>query len=149
MVPDEPRQILMCVSPGDDYEAALDYVVAEAARRRCGIHLALVVRPLVVGTPDVPSLSLLDAQWRKHGTDFLAECQRRVSKAVGPDIRVSTEIMYGLVVPALVDVSQERCARRDAAPADQPCSPRAHALGHERRCRTCACARRGRARCLA
>lgn len=106
MLPIEPRKILLCVSPGEDFEAALDYTVAEAARRGCGIHLALAVRPIWVGPPDVADLRLVDGEWRKYGTDFLIECERRVTRAVGPDVTVSTEITHGSVVPALVEVSQ-------------------------------------------
>ncbi len=106
MLPIEPRKILLCVSPGEDFEAALDYAVTESARRGCGIHLALAVRPVWVGPPDVADLRLVDGEWRKYGTDFLIECERRVTRAVGPDVTVSTEITHGSVVPALVDVSQ-------------------------------------------
>ena len=113
-------QILMCVSPGEDFEAALDYVVEEAARRGCGVHLALAVRPIWVGPPDVADLRLVDGEWRKYGTDFLVDCERRVSKAVGPDTPVSTEITHGSVVPTLVEVSQNAGDRRHAAPPHGP-----------------------------
>src|SRR4051794_31848761 len=106
MLPIEPSKILMCVSPGEDFEAALDFVVAEAGRRGCGIHLVLAVRPVGVGPPDVADVRLVDGEWRKYGTDFLIDCERAVSTAVGPETVVSTEITHGAVVPALVDVSQ-------------------------------------------
>jgi len=106
MLPIEPRKILLCVSPGEDFEAALDYAVAEAARRDCGIHLALAVRPVWVGPPEVTDLRLVDGEWRKYGTDFLIDCERKVLQAAGRDVTVSTEITHGSVVPALVEVSQ-------------------------------------------
>ena len=102
----EPAKVLMCVSPGEDFAAALDFTVAEATRRGCGVHLALAVRPVWVGPPDVADLRLVEGEWRKYGTDFLVECERRVSKEVGPDTSVSTEITHGSIVPALVEVSQ-------------------------------------------
>jgi len=106
MLPIEPRKILLCVSPGEDFEAALDLAVAEAQRHDCGIHLALVVRPVWVGPPDVTDLRLVDGEWRKYGTDFLISCEQRVQRAVGRDVVVSTEIIHGSVVPSLVEVSQ-------------------------------------------
>ena len=107
MLPIEPKKVLMCVSPGEDFEAALDFTVAEATRRGCGIHLALAVHPVWVGPRDGGTdFSLVDGEWRKYGTEFLIDCERRISKAVGSDTTVSTEITHGSVVPALVDVSQ-------------------------------------------
>ena len=35
----EPK-VIVCVSPGEDFEAALEFAVAEATRRGCGVHLA-------------------------------------------------------------------------------------------------------------
>jgi nucleotide-binding universal stress UspA family protein len=102
----EPAKVLMCVSPGENFEGALDYTVAEAERRGCGIHLALAVRPVWVGPPEVTDLRLVDGEWRKYGTDFLVEVERRVSRAIGPTVPVSSEITHGSVVPALVEVSQ-------------------------------------------
>ena len=106
MLPIEPQKILMCVSPGEDFQAALDFVVAEAKRRGCGVHLALAVRPVWVGPPEVADLRLVEGQWRKYGTDFLVDCERRISKEVGPDTSVSTEITHGSVVPTLIEVSE-------------------------------------------
>ena len=71
----------------------------------CGVHLALAVRPVWVGPPDVADLRLVEGEWRKFGTDFLVDCERRVSKEIGVDTTVSTEITHGSVVPALVEVS--------------------------------------------
>jgi nucleotide-binding universal stress UspA family protein len=101
----EPRKILVCVSPGEDCDASLDFAVAEARRRGCGIHLALVVRPLV-GPRDVVDLRLIDGEWRKYGTDFLIACEKRVNRLANGQVPVSTEITHGAVVPALVQVSQ-------------------------------------------
>jgi nucleotide-binding universal stress UspA family protein len=102
----EPRKVLMCVSPGEDFEAALDLTVAEATRRGCGIHVALAVRPVLLGPTGVADLSLVEGEWRRYGTDFLVDCERRVSKEIGVDTPVSSEIIHGSVVPALVEVSQ-------------------------------------------
>jgi len=105
MLPIEPKKVLMCVSPGEDFEAALDVTVAEATRRGCGVHLALAVRP-VWARRSAGDLSLVEGEWRKYGTDFLVDCERRISKEIGADTPVSSEIVHGPVVPALVEVSQ-------------------------------------------
>jgi len=102
----EPQKVLVCVSPGEDCQATLDYAVAEADRRGCGIHLALAVRPVLVGMGDVADLRIIDGEWRKYGTDFLIECEQKVKAAAGTDVQVSTEIAHGAVVPTLVDVSR-------------------------------------------
>ncbi len=102
----EPRKILVCVSPGEDCAASLDFAAAEARRRECGVHLALAVRPLWVGRGTVSDLTMIDDEWRKHGTDFLISCERTLSQRIGDDLPVSTEITHGVVVPALVDISE-------------------------------------------
>src|SRR3954449_10464101 len=96
----EPTQVLMCVSPGEDFEAALDFTVAEAGRRGCAVHLALAVPPVWMGPSDVADLSPVDGEGRRYGTDFLIDCERRVSKEIAVDTPVSTEITHGAVVPA-------------------------------------------------
>lgn len=102
----DPPKVLVCVSPGEDCQATLDYAVAEAGRRGCGIHLALAVRPVLVGMGDVADLRIVDGEWRKYGTDFLIACEQKIKALAGPDVSVSTEITHGAVVPALIDVSR-------------------------------------------
>lgn len=101
----KPHKILMCVSPGEDCGASLDLAVAEARRRGCGIHLALAVRPAWGGRSEMPELHVVDGEWRKFGTDFLIDCERRLKKLADDTLTVSTEITHGAVVPALVEVS--------------------------------------------
>ncbi len=101
----EPRKILVCVSPDEDCAASLDFAAVEAERRECGVHLALAVRPLWVGRGDASDLTMVDDEWRKYGTDFLIACERTLSRRLG-DLPVSTEITHGVVVPALVDISE-------------------------------------------
>ncbi len=102
----ETGKILVCVSPGEDCEASLDYAVSEARRLGSGIHLALAVRPLGVTPAGVTDLRLVDGEWRKYGTDFLVSCEERVTRLAGGSMPISTEITHGAVVPALVEVSE-------------------------------------------
>ncbi len=102
----EPRKVMVCVSPDEDAAAALDFAVVEASRRECGIHLALAVRPAWIGPGTVSELTTVDGEWRKRGTAFLVECARKVSAQLGPDLPVSTEITHGVVVPALVEITE-------------------------------------------
>lgn len=102
----KPHKILVCVSPGEDCAASLDLAVAEAQRRGCGVHLALAVRPVWVGPAEMTELRMVDGEWRKYGTDFLIDCERRLKKLAGDSLPVSTEITHGSVVPALVEVSE-------------------------------------------
>ena len=102
----EPHKVMVCVSPDEDSAAALDFAVVEAGRRECGVHLALAVRPRWIGQGTVSELTTVDGEWRKRGTDFLIECARKVSAQLGPDLPVSTEITHGVVVPALVEITE-------------------------------------------
>jgi nucleotide-binding universal stress UspA family protein len=101
----DPAKILVCVSPGEDCAASLDYAVAEAAHRGCGIHLAMAIRPMLSGTAGVIDLRLIDGEWRKYGTDFLIDCERKVKAGLGAEVAVSTEITHGAVVPTLSELS--------------------------------------------
>jgi nucleotide-binding universal stress UspA family protein len=101
----KPKNIQVCVSPGEDYEASLGFAIAEARRRGCGIHLTLVLRPIWVGPSEVTDLKMIDGEWRKYGTDFLMECEHRVQRLTDGAVPVSTEIIHGPVVPSLSDAS--------------------------------------------
>ena len=101
----EPRKVLVCVSPGEDCDASLDLALSEARRRRCGIHLVLAVGPMWVASPQAPALRMVDGEWRRYGTDFLLDCERRLKLLAGGELSISTEITHGPVVSALVDVS--------------------------------------------
>jgi nucleotide-binding universal stress UspA family protein len=102
----QPRKIVVCVSPGEDCQASLDFALAEAQRRGCGIHLALSVGPVLATPPDVFELRLVEGEWRRYGTDFLIDCERRLKERGGDAPAVSTEITHGAVVPSLVEVSE-------------------------------------------
>ena len=102
----EPHKVMVCVSPGEDCEAGLEFAVAQARSRGCGIHLAMVLRPILVGLTDVADVRLADGTLRNYGTDFLIECEQKVHKLSDGAVSVSTEIIHGAVVPALIEESK-------------------------------------------
>ena len=102
----EPHKVMVCVSPGEECDAALEYAFAQARSRECAIHLAMALRPIWVGPTDVADLRVVDGTWRKYGTDFLIECERKVHKLSDGTVSVSTEIIHDAVVPALVAESK-------------------------------------------
>jgi len=98
----EPHKVMVCVSPGEDYEAALDFAVAQALSRECGIHLVMALPPIWVGPTGVADLRVMDGTFRKYGTEFLIECEHQVHKLGDGAVSVSTEIIHEPVVPGLV-----------------------------------------------
>ena len=102
----EPRRLVVGVAMGEDCDAALEFAAAEALRRGCGVHLVHAMHPVWAGPTDVVDLRLVDGELRKVGVAFLQDCQRRVEKATGESITVSTEIVHEAVVPALNEMSQ-------------------------------------------
>lgn len=105
----EPHKVMVCVSPGEAYEASLDFAVAQARQRECGIHLVMALRPISVGPTDAADLRVVDGTVRKYGTDFLIECEHRVKRLSNGAVSVSTEIIHDAVVPALVAESKNAC----------------------------------------
>lgn len=97
-----PHKVMVCVSPGDDCEAALEFAVAQALSRHCDIHLLMALQPIWVGPTDVAGLRAEDGTMRRHGTDFLVECEERVHKLSDGSVSVTTEIIHDAVVPGLV-----------------------------------------------
>ena len=102
----EPHKIVVCVSPGEDYQASVDFAIAQARSRGCDIHLAMALRPIVAGPTDYVDWRVEDGALRKYGADFLIECEHKIRKLAGGDIAVSTEIIHDAVVPALVAESK-------------------------------------------
>jgi nucleotide-binding universal stress UspA family protein len=102
----EPHKIVVCVSPGEDYRASVDFAIAQARSRGCDIHLAMAIRPVVVGSTNVVALQVEDGTLRKYGTEFLMGCEHEIRELTGGAITVSTEIIHGAVVPALVAESR-------------------------------------------
>ena len=101
----EPKKVMVCVDSQKGFEAALEFAVAEARRRECGVHLVFALPPLWVGPPGVIDYRVMDGELRKAGSDILLEAERRVSELTASTVPVSSEIIHGSVVPSLVDDS--------------------------------------------
>jgi len=101
----EPKKVMVCLDSQKGYEAALEFSVAEARRRECGVHLVFALPPLWVGPPGVIDYRVMDGELRKAGTDILLEAERRVGEVTGNTVSVSSEVIHGPVVPSLVDDS--------------------------------------------
>jgi nucleotide-binding universal stress UspA family protein len=106
----EPRKVLVGVDSRST-EAALQYAVAEARRRGCGIHLVHVARP-VLATRSLDDIALVDGELRNPDQLLLASAAGRTQKLlddVAPDddrLSVSTELTHGSVVAALQSMSR-------------------------------------------
>ena len=106
----EPRKVLVGVE-SIDCEAALQYAVEDAVRRRCGIHLAHVAH---LGPPSGwtgDEVSLVEGELRRSDELVLAAAQARAQVllhdlAPGDDeLAVSTELTHGRVVAVLSSLS--------------------------------------------
>ena len=102
----EPHKVMVCVSPGEDCDAALEFAVAQARSRECDVHLAMALRPIWVGPTDVVDLRVEEGTLWKYGTQFLIDCEHKVHKLSDGAVSVSTEIIHDAVVPALVAESE-------------------------------------------
>jgi len=106
MLDTSPKRIVVGVNSEKECQAAVDYAVAQARRRGCGVRLVFALPPIWLGAPGVIDLRVIDGELRKAGTTILMENERRVRHA-DPAVLVSTEIIHGPVVPSLVDESAE------------------------------------------
>ena len=109
----EPRKILVAVD--SDCDAALQYAVAEALRRGCGIHVTRVDRPAIWSSYVLDEVSLVESELRRPGASILAAAAARVEALLdeeAPDderLSVSTELTHGSVVGALQALSRHAC----------------------------------------
>lgn len=102
----EPHKVMLCVSPGEECDASLEFAVVQARSRGCAIHMVMALRPIWVGPTDVADLRVVDGTFHKYGTDFLIDCEEKVKKLSDGAVAVSTEIVHEAVVPALVAESR-------------------------------------------
>jgi len=95
-----------------DCEAALQYAVEDAVRRRCGIHLAHVAHPGPGSDWTGDEVRLVEGQLRRVDELVLAAAQARVQlllhdRVPGDDeLTVSTELTHGPVVAVLSSLSR-------------------------------------------
>ncbi len=107
----EPRKVLVAVD-SDGCEAALEYAVAEARRRGCGLHLVHVARPAFGHSCALDDVCLIEDELRLAGHVELdaaaARAQALIDELAPEDDRlsVSTELTHGSVVVALQSLSR-------------------------------------------
>ena len=106
----EPPKVLVAVDSSFS-DAALQYAVADARRRGCGIHVVHVDR-LTIWSHVVDEVSLVEGELRHPGASVLAAAAVKVEKMIdqqAPDddrLSVSTELTHGSVVAALQSLSK-------------------------------------------
>lgn len=100
-----PRKILVGVAGDEPTDAALELVAAEAVRRGCGVHLASVVHP-VATSAEAASFNILEGTLHEVAASVLHSANTQLRSALGPDAAISTEVLHGGVVSALVDLSE-------------------------------------------
>lgn len=105
MLNTQGKKVMVCVDSQKGYEAALEFAVAEAHRRECGVHVVFALPPLWIGPPG-DDIRVVDGELRKAGTDILLEAEHRVRELSDDTVPVSSEIIHGPVVPSLVDDSR-------------------------------------------
>ncbi|MGD9960132.1 universal stress protein [Nocardioides sp.] len=106
MLNTDPHNVMVCVSPGEDCEAALEYAVAQARSRGCRIHLVSALPPFWGGPTGSVDLRVVDGTFRRYGTEFLIECEEKIHKLSEGTVDVSTRIIHEAVVPGLVAESE-------------------------------------------
>ncbi|HRK46809.1 MAG TPA: universal stress protein, partial [Nocardioides sp.] len=105
----KPPKVLVGVDR-PDCEAALQYAVAEARRRGCGIHLVHVARPILASRA-LDDIALVDGELRETSRVLLARAAARTQQLIDaqdPDderLSVSTEVTHGSVVAMLHSLS--------------------------------------------
>lgn len=95
----EPPKVLVGVAAHEDCAAAVGFAAAEAGRRGCGVHLAHVVHPSVLGS-EPATLELVEGTLRDAGAAALGDAAHLTERLL-PDAAVSTEIVHGEVAPSL------------------------------------------------
>jgi nucleotide-binding universal stress UspA family protein len=107
----QPRKVLVGIE-SDDCEAALQYAVAEARRRGCGIHLVHVARPALFSSCALDDVALVDDELRRTDRMVLSAAEPRVRELLeeqGPEddrLSVSTELSHGPVVAMMSSLSR-------------------------------------------
>jgi nucleotide-binding universal stress UspA family protein len=106
----QPRKVLVGIE-SDGCEAALQYAVAEARRRGCGIHLVHVARPALFSSCALDDIALVGDELRRTDQLVLAAAEARVHALLeeqAPEddrLSVSTELSHGPVVPMMASLS--------------------------------------------
>jgi nucleotide-binding universal stress UspA family protein len=88
----------------DDIDAALVFAAREAAAAGCGIRLVHVVHVFGHGA-EGPLVEVADQE--QLGRQTLDGARERLEDLVGPGTPVTTDVVFGRVVPALVDIAKD------------------------------------------
>lgn len=67
MLDTSPKRIVVGVNSEKECQAAVDYAVAQARRRGCGVRLVFALPPIWLGAPGVIDLRVIDGELRKAG----------------------------------------------------------------------------------
>ncbi len=106
MLNSDSRTVMVCVSPGEPCDAALEYAVAEARTRGSRIHLVTAMPSFFAGPTGADYIHLTESQLSRYGPDLFVECEDRIHKLSDGAVEVSTRILHQLVVPGLVAESE-------------------------------------------
>lgn len=101
-----PKKILVPVATGQEHDGAVRYAAEQARQRRCGVHVVTVLHPVYLGPPPVRELAIIEGELRAAGDDVLIRTSHKLRQLLGDDLPVSTELHHGVLVPALVDLSE-------------------------------------------
>ncbi|CUR57263.1 putative UspA domain protein [metagenome] len=106
MLNTEPRNVMVCVTPGEDCDAALEYAVAQARLRECRIHLVTAIPAFFSGATGADYVHLTEGQLRRYGPDLFVDCEDKIRKLSDGTVDVSTRILHQLPVQGLVAESE-------------------------------------------
>lgn len=99
-------RVVVAVAPRGDHDAVLEYAAAEAARRRTGIHLVLVLHPQWPGPDGLAEVQLEGGELVRVESKVLGACEDRLAEWLHESVPVTTEVVHGAVAPSLVAASR-------------------------------------------
>lgn len=104
MTETKPRPVVVAVGTDEDIDAAVGFAADEAERAGCGLHLVHAVHMVPTG----PEQMLMDYQQvEKLGAGTLHGAVERAEDLVQGRVPVTSELLHGSTVPAVVDCSAD------------------------------------------
>lgn len=98
------HKVLVAVAGDEDATGAVAYAAQEARRRGCGVHLVSVVHP-VATSAEAATFNVLEGMLHSASASALHQAQRQLTRELGDDVAVTTEVVHGGVVATLVSLS--------------------------------------------
>ena len=123
------RRIVVGVDPTREHDAALEFAVGQALRRRGTLHLVVVRHAGHHGRDRADEVRLVGDELVQVDQELFDRCVRRIEEWA-PDLEVTTEVRRGPVAATLADVLARRRAPGAGPPPDEPSLSRPHALDH-------------------